>query len=284
MATRTSPTVRRRRLAAEMRRLRKESGRGREEAATAGGIAPATLSRIEAGSHAPSPGAIALLCKFYGLAEEHTDLLVSLARESRKRGWWQKYGEGIPDWFEVYVGLEAEAAEIRSYHPAVIDGLLQTEAYARAILTVDEMVAENEGLRRIEVRIKRQELLVGPDRPKLWTIIDEGTLRREVGGPTAMQEQLTHLLAASRLGGVMVQVVPYAAGAHPSMDGPFTILGFPDRRDPDVAYVQYRRGSIYLEEPIEVDDYAQVFDQLRAKALGFEESRALVARIIQEMK
>jgi transcriptional regulator with XRE-family HTH domain len=283
MATRTSPTVRRRRLAAEMRRLRKESGRGREEAATAGGIAPATLSRIEAGSHAPSPGAIALLCKFYGVSEEHTDALVALARESRKRGWWQKYGEGIPDWFEVYVGLEEEAAEVRSYQPVSIYGLLQTEAYAKAVLTVDRTVGEQEGARRVEVRLKRQELLEGTDSPALWTIMDEAVLRREIGGRPVMREQLEHLLVISRLAGVMVQVIPNAAGAHASMDSAFTIIGFPDRRDPDVAYVQYRRGSIYLEEPAEVDDYDQLFNQLRAKALGFEESRALIAQIINEM-
>jgi hypothetical protein len=147
----------------------------------------------------------------------------------------------------------------------------------------DEDVSTEEGERRVEVRMKRQELLKGPDRPKLWVIQDEAALRREVGGRAAMREQLEHLVEVSRQPGMTIQVLPFAAGAHPSMDGAFNILGFPDRRDPDVVYVQYRRGSIYLEDSAEVDDYTQLFDQLRARALGPDESRALITRIIQDM-
>src|SRR5258708_10076944 len=129
------------------------------------------------------------MCKFYGVSEEHPDALVALARESRKRGWWQKYGEGIPDWFEVYVGLEEEAAEIRSYQPVSIYGLLQTEAYAKAVLTVDRTVGEQEGARRVEVRLKRQELLQGTDSPALWTIMDEAVLRKDTAAWTAIRQQ-----------------------------------------------------------------------------------------------
>ncbi|TDD87004.1 XRE family transcriptional regulator [Actinomadura darangshiensis] len=282
MASRTSPTVRRRRLASEMRRLRKESGRTREEAARFADIAPATVSRIEAAVHAPKVADIMALCKFYGLDDDRTDVLVTLARQSRQRGWWQKYGDAIPAWFEVYVGLEEEVSEIRSYQAEVIFGLLQTEAYARAVMLADDNVSPDDGERMLEVRMRRQKVLEGSDRPRLWIIQNEAALRREVGGHSVMCEQLTHLAALSQIPGVTIQVLPLASGAHPSMHGAFEILGFPDRRDPDVVYVDYRKGCIYLEESSEVDDYAQLFDQLRARALGPDETRALIARLADQ--
>lgn len=267
-----------------MRKLRKEAGKTREEAARYADIAPATVSRIEAAAHAPKVADIMALCRFYGLDEAHTEMLVTLARQSRQRGWWQKVGEdAIPAWFETYVGLEEEVAEIRSYQPEVIFGLLQTEDYARAVLTADDTVGPAEGERRLEVRMRRQKLLEEPDRPKLWIIQNEGALRRHVGGVATMQQQLKHLIDLSRQPGITIQVLPFSAGAHPSMHGAFEILSFPERYDPDVVYIDYRRGSIYLENLDEVDDYTQLFDQLRARAISPDESRALIGRIIQEM-
>lgn len=284
MTGRTSPTVRRRRLAAELRRLRAEAGKNRDEAAKYAGIASATMWRLETAQHAPRPADIAMLCRFYGLDDERTDAMVTLARESRLKGWWQQYSDkAIPDWFETYVGLEEEVAEIRTYQPEAIYGLLQSEEYAYAVLNAGEEAPAEEVARRVEVRMKRQELLKEPDMPKLWVILNEAVLRREVGGRAAMREQLLHLLTASRRIGITVQILPLSTGAHPSMDSGFTILGFPERRDPDVVYVQYRRGSFYLEEPAEVDDYTQLFDQLRARALGPDESRSLIKRIADEM-
>ncbi|MFI0411101.1 helix-turn-helix domain-containing protein [Actinomadura sp. 3N508] len=282
MASRTSPTVRRRRLASEMRRLRKESGRTREEAARFADIAPATVSRIEAAIHAPKVADIMALCKFYDLDDERTEVLVTLARQSRQRGWWQKYGDAIPAWFEVYVGLEEEVSEIRSYQSEAIFGLLQTEAYARAVLLADDNVSPDDGERMLEVRMRRQKVLEGPDRPKLWIIQNEAALRREVGGQAVMREQLDHLTSLSRMPGMTIQVLPLVSGAHPSMHGAFEILSFPDRRDPDVVYVDYRNGCIYLEESEEVDDYVQLFNQLRARALGPDETRTLIAQVARQ--
>lgn len=282
MASRTSPTVRRRRLASEMRRLRRESGKTREEAARFADIAPATVSRIEAAVHAPKVADIMALCRFYGLDDERTEVLVTLARQSRQRGWWQKYGDAIPAWFEVYVGLEEEVSEIRSYQSEAIFGLLQTEAYARAVLLADDDVSPTDGERMLEVRMRRQKVLEGPDRPKLWIIQNEAALRREVGGQAVMREQLDHLAALSHVPGMTIQVLPLVSGAHPSMYGAFEILGFPDRRDPDVVYIDYRKGCIYLEEPDEVDDYIQLFNQLRARALGPDETRTLIAQIARQ--
>ena len=283
MASRTSPTVRRRRLASEMRRLRRESGKTREQAAKFADIAPATVSRIEAAVHAPKVADIMALCKFYGLDDERTEVLVTLARQSRQRGWWQKYGDAIPAWFEVYVGLEEEVSEIRTYQSEVVFGLLQTEAYAHAVFMADDDVSPADGERMVEVRMRRQKILDGLDRPKLWIIQNEGALRREVGGRVVMREQLNHLVTVSHMPGVTLQVLPLASGAHPSMHGAFEILGFPDRRDPDVVYVDYRKGCIYLEEAGEVDDYAQLFNQLRARAISPDETRTLIKQVAQQM-
>lgn len=163
----------------------------------------------------------------------------------------------------------------------MIFGLLQTEAYARTVLLADDNVSPEDGERMLEVRMRRQRVLEGPERPKLWIIQNEAALRREVGGQAVMREQLDHLVRLSHTPGVTIQVLPLTSGAHPSMHGAFEILGFPDHRDPDVVYVDYRKGCIYLEERGEVDDYAQLFNQLRARALGPDETRTLITRIAQ---
>lgn len=284
MTNRTSPTVRRRRLAREMRHLRRTTKKSREDAARYAGIAPATLSRIEAAAHSPKPADILALCKFYEVDDEQTEVLVTLARQSRQRGWWQKYGDMLPKGFDVYVGLEEEAAELRSYQPELITGLLQTPGYMRALTLSDlEVPDEDELERRIDFRTKRQEnLLSGDDRPQIWTIVQEGALRLEVGGPQIMREQLQHLIALSRRNFVTLQVLPFAAGAHPGMQTGFYMLGFPDPADPDVAYIEYRTGGLFLEQPDEVSVYAKIFDQLRARAAGPDQSRALLEQIMSE--
>ncbi|GAA1776912.1 helix-turn-helix transcriptional regulator [Actinomadura chokoriensis] len=284
MASRTSPTVRRRRLAAEMRRLRRESGKTREEAAKFADIAPATVSRIEAAVHAPKVADIMALCKFYGLDDDRTEVLVTLARQSRQRGWWHQYSGSIPDWFEVYVGLEEEASEVLHYEPEAIPGLLQVEGYIRAIsLAGLEAPPDEELERRVALRLKRQERLTGSDAPKVWAILNEGAIRRQVGGRETMRQQLDHLTSLSQLNHVNIVVLPFSAGAHPGMHGPCTLLRFPEPADPDVAYVQYRRGSVYLEDPSDIGHYVEVFDHLRSRALGPDESRALIARASGEM-
>ena len=282
MASRTSPTVRRRRLASEMRRLRRESGKTREEAARFADIAPATVSRIEAAVHAPKVADIMALCKFYGLDDERTEVLVTLARQSRQRGWWHQYSGSIPEWFEVYVGLEEEASEILTYESEAVPGLLQTERYMRAILLADIRVpAEEEVERQVSLRLKRQERMTGGDAPKMWAVLNEAVIRRQVGGSETFLEQLEHITTLSRLNHINVVVLPYSAGAHPSMDGPCNVLRFPEPADPDVVYVQYRRGSIYLEDAADVDAYLDLFDHLRSRALSPDASRALMEQIAQ---
>jgi transcriptional regulator with XRE-family HTH domain len=284
MAGRSSPTVRRRRLAAELRQLRKESGKTREVVAEFVGCSPVTITRIESAQSAPRLADTARMLECYGVTGERREVLLTLCSQARKRGWWHQYSGAIPAWFEVYVGLEGEASEIRSFQVDVIDGRLQTEAYMRAVMLADVTTpAPEEVDRRVEVRMKRQEALMAEDGPKLWAVIDEGLLRRVVGGAETMRAQLEYLAGMSRSNRIVVQVLTFEAGAHPGMDGSFHILRFPDAADPDAVYVQYRRGSIYLEESADVAAYAELFDHLRARALGPDESRALILRLAREL-
>lgn len=284
MSSRTSPTVRRRRLAAELKRLRKESGKTREEVAEFVSCAPATVTKIENASNAAPPAYVALMLELYGVTGGERDAWLAVARQARKRGWWQQYSGAIPSWFEVYVGLEEEAGEIRSYHPDGLKGLLQTEEYMRAQILAEPVVpAEEEIERRVAVRMTRQKRLVQDDAPHLWIVVGEATIHREVGGRTAMREQLRHLVDLSRLNSVTLQVLPYSAGAHPGSHGAFTILGFPEPADRDVVYVEYRLGSLYLESQAEVDAYTTIFDHLRARALGPDESRSVISQVASGM-
>jgi Domain of unknown function (DUF5753) len=218
----------------------------------------------------------------YGITGERREVLMTLCSEARKRGWWHQYSGTIPAWFEVYVGIEGEVSEIRSYQPELVDGRLQTEGYIRALMLADvEVPSEEELERRVSLRMKRQEqFFTGDDTPRMWVVLNEGALRRQVGGPATMKEQLRHLIDVSRSHKVVLQVLTYAGGAHPAMDGAFEILRFPDAADPDIVYVQYRRGSIYLEDASDVGAYAELFDHLRARALGPDESRDLIQHLL----
>ncbi|RFS87152.1 XRE family transcriptional regulator [Actinomadura spongiicola] len=277
MATRrTSPTVRRRRLAAIMRQLRKDAKKTREEAATFAGISPVTISRIEAAAHNPKPGDIAMLCRFYSLSDRETDELVTLARQCRIKGWWQKYD--LPEFVSAYTGLEEEASTLQDYSLDVIPGPLQTDAYVRALHAADlRAYSEEEIDRTVAVRMKRQERFVGDEPLKSWFVLNEDAIRRRVGGSAVMRDQLEHLVAISQRDSVDLQVLPFAAGAHPAIaTGGFSILGFPEPVDPDVVYLELRPIGLYLEQADEIATYSAVFDQLRARALGPEESRSLI--------
>ncbi|QFG23383.1 helix-turn-helix transcriptional regulator [Actinomadura sp. WMMB 499] len=284
MATkRTSPTVRRRRLAAILRQLRKDAKKTREEAAEFAGISPVTISRIEAAAHNPKPGDIAMLCKFYGLDDQVTDELVALARQCRIKGWWQQYD--LPDIVSAYTGLEEEAATIQQYSVDVIPGLLQTEAYIQAVAAAElRAYSEEEVNQAVTVRVTRQERLGVQDPLTAWFVLNEDAIRRQVGGTEVMRGQLHHLLTMSRADGVELQVLPFDAGAHPAIaNGAFTVLGFPEQVDPDVVYIELRMGSVYLEKPAEIDTYLQLFNQLRARALGPGESRSMIEEVIASL-
>lgn len=284
VSSRTSPTVRRFRLAKELKRLREQAGKTREEVAAFVSCAPATISKIESKKTTAPPAYVAMMLEFYGITGEQKDAWMEVAKQARKRGWWQRFSTTIPDWFQIYVGLEEEAGDIRSYQPEGIFGLLQTEGYMRAQILAEPVTPTDEQVEeRVKIRLKRQERLTADDAPEIWLILNEAAVRREVGGIETMRDQLLHLVDMARLGKVTLQILPFTAGAHPGSHGAFTIMGFPDGADPDVVYVEYRLGSIYLEQQPEVAAYAAIFQHLVARALGPDQSRAMLVEIAQEM-
>jgi len=224
------------------------------------------------------------MLEYYGVEGERKEAWLTIAKQARRRGWWTPFSRHIPEWFTIYVGLEEEASKIKEYECEVIPGLLQTEGYIRGLLEVAPVQpSEEEASQRVTVRLKRQQLLHAPDAPDLWIILGEACLRREVGGREVMREQLLHLEEMSRLRNITLQILPFSAGAHASMQNGFVVLGFPDPLDPDVVYVEYKTGGIYLEQPTDIEVYETIFDHLRAKALGREESQALIRSIAGQM-
>jgi transcriptional regulator with XRE-family HTH domain len=286
MPVRPSPTVRRRRLRYELRRLRDEHGLTIEQVqeASGGDIKAPSISRWENGERSVRPTDLRLMLDIYDVHGERREALLTLSRQAKERGWWQSYSSAIPEWFQVYVGLEAEASTVRTYEAELVDGLLQTPDYYRAFLrAAPAAAADAEAERKIEVRLARQERLTGEDPPEYWAVLNEAVIRRVVGGAEVMRAQLNHITEMASLPHVNVQVLPFVAGVHPAMDGSFRILGFPEPGDPDVVYLENQAGSLYLEEAAEIDRYARMFSHLIAKALDPEESRRLISRIAADL-
>lgn len=279
------PTARRRRLGIELRRLREAAGLTLDQVAPEVDLASSTLSRIETGKAPCRPTYVAAMLGMYGVTDPHqVQLLKDIAREGQRKGWWEQYGDVLPTGFDVYVGLEAEAASLRAYEAQLVQGLLQTRDYARAVLRAGDRKASTEHIDRMaELRMKRQEVLTRPGSPlEMWVILDEAVLRRPVGGPQVMRAQLGRLTEAGEQPNITLQVLPFSQGAHAGLNGPFYILEFPGG-DPAVTYVEGAAGNIYLEKDHEVRRWADAFDQLRAEAMSPSESRELIATVGTEI-
>ena len=281
----TGPTVRRRRLGAELRRLRDSAGYKLEEVAGMLGVAPSTLSRIETGKAPTKSAYLSQLLELYRVTDAgQRQLLVDMAREGHRKGWWAAYDDVLPSGLGVYVGLEAEASGLRSYEIGVVHGLLQTTDYARAVLRASAPRHTADQIERlVDLRMERQRRLDDDPPLDLWVIHDEAVIRRTVGGPVVMRHQLAHLLVAAGLPGVTLQVLPFDTGAHAGHDGPFSIVGFHDRSDSEVVYVESAAGPIYLEKDREIRASAEVFDRLRAAALRPEASLDLISKAAREL-
>ncbi len=286
MPAHSSPTVKRRRLAAELRSYRDRAGLTIEEVAQRLEWSTAKISRIENARVSVLPRDVKFLLGVYGVQEsgEEWEALLALTRESRQKGWWHAYGDAIPEGFETYVGLEADATTLRTYESEYVPGLLQTEDYARAVMRATMLTAGDEEIERhVAVRMVRQERLTGPSAPEIWAVVSEAVIRRVVSGEPVMRAQLSRLVEASRQPNITLQVLPFSVGAHAGMDGAFMILGFPAPTDPDVTYVHYYTGTLYLEKPEDLARYTLMFDHLRAAALPVGQSRNLIARARDEL-
>ncbi|MFC9973320.1 helix-turn-helix domain-containing protein [Spirillospora sp. NPDC127200] len=277
------PTIRGRRLARELRRLRESLSLRGEDAATRLGWDQAKISRIENAKIRVTVGEVMELCEAYEISGNERAALIQLAREARISGWWETYRSDIMPGFTDYLAFEAEANRYHSYQVQLIPGLLQTEDYARTILQHNPTPRSPEELERIlKVRMARQSRLTSIDRSlQVWQIMEEAALRRIVGSPALMHTQLDHLLKAGQLPNVSLQVVPYRAGAHVALDGQFTLLGFDDY--PDVLYVEHFGGCQYMEKPEETMRATVAFEHLRATALNVVDSAALIQQVADEL-
>jgi transcriptional regulator with XRE-family HTH domain len=273
------PTVRRRRLGSELRRLREAQSIKLEEVAERLGLAPSTLSRIETGKAPTRSAYLTSMLELYGVDDpSQKQMLTEMAREGHRKGWWQVWEDVLPSGFGIYVGLEAEAASLRVYEALVVHGLLQTEEYARAVMTTVRRRQSPEEIERlVKLRMQRQEALLKADPLELWIILDEAVIRRSMGPPDLMRRQLEHLCDASLMPNVTLQVLEFSSGLHPALNGPFVIIEFPERFDPDVVYSEGVAGQAYVEErDREVRARVEAFDLLRATALPPSDSAELI--------
>lgn len=280
-----SPTLRRRRLASLMRRLREDSGLTRDEVARRLEWSPSKMTRIESAQFVRLPARdVRDLLDVYGVEDKiERDAMVQLAREARQRGWWHQYGDVLQESLRTYVGLEAEASSIRTYHAQLVPGLFQTEDYMREVARAGLVKDPAEIERRIAARAERQDKLLNKGGPRIWTILDESALCRVVGARQIMRMQLEQLIELSELDNVEIQVLPYLAGAHPAMDGSFVILGFPEPTDPDVVYLEQWTSSLFLEKPEEVARYDEMYDHLRASSLATGDSVAMITAMAKSL-
>ena len=279
------PTVRRMLVGARLRRLRTELGLSREEAAQAIRASEWKIHRLENGQVGFKDRDIIDLLRLYEVHDpaEVADFL-TLAREANTPGWWQHYGDVLPNWFRTYVDLESAASLIRSYEGQFVPGLLQTDDYMRAVVRGAHLEESGEELgRRVRLRLARQTLLTRTEPPRLWAVVDEAALRRPVGGREVMRGQLERLIEATKLPNVTLQILPFAAGAHPAMGSTFSILRFPDQELPDVVYLEHLTNALYLNKPDEVDQYLHVMEGICVRAAAPDQSVELLERLLAEL-
>jgi hypothetical protein len=266
---RGGPTVLRMLLGIQLRRLREAKG-----------ITPEAAGRV--GFKVRD---VEDLLTLYGVTDpDERQRMIVLAQQANNQGWWAKYDDIMPDWFESYVGLEQATSLIRTYELQFVPGLFQSEDYARAVTVLGHRSAPSSEIdRRVGLRMQRQELLTADDPPRLWAVIDESALRRPVGGRDVMRAQLRHLVEVADLPRVTLQVMPFSQGGHPAAGGSFTILRFAEPDLPDIVYIEQLTGALYLDRRDEADNYMEVMNRLSAEAETPADSVDLLRDIIKDM-
>ncbi|GAA0373187.1 helix-turn-helix domain-containing protein [Micromonospora gifhornensis] len=282
-------SVPRRQLGRLLRQAREEAGISLEAAAEALEWSRAKMYRLEGGQTSLRTHDVTLMCQHYGASAELTEVMVSLARESKSRGWWHAYGDAIPAWFELYVGLEAAAHRVRQYEPTLVPGLLQTAEYATVIFSAKAGRSQDEIAQKVALRMERQKLLArrNPKAPAFEAIIDEAVIRRPIADMDAWRSQLAHLVNIAQRSNISVRVLPLGSGPHAaSVAGSFIILDFPARgtrpAEPSTIYSESLTGSLYLDKPAEVTAYADAWSTLLDLSLGVRESEDLIGTVIKE--
>ncbi|WP_153812627.1 helix-turn-helix transcriptional regulator [Streptomyces sp. SUK 48] len=276
---RAAPTVGQVVLGKRLQELREAAGLSREEAAGVLRVAAATVRRMETAEVALKIPYLQVLLGTYGVAREEAAAFVRLAEEANQPGWWQRFHDVLPDWFSLYVSLEGAARIIRSYEPHFVPGLLQTEAYARAVMEAGTIgQSEPESVERhVSLRMERQRLLERADPPHLWVIMDETVLRRPVStSPEVMREQLDRLVECAGQDRITLQIAEFAAGPHPGTYAPFTLFRFAEPELPDMVFTEYLTGALYLDARREVAAHLEVLDHMTARAASARRTREIL--------
>jgi transcriptional regulator with XRE-family HTH domain len=277
-------TARRIVLGAQLRRLRESAGIARADAGYAIRASDSKISRLELGRVAFKDRDIADLLTMYGITDEgEREAFLELARHANEPGWWRRFGDVSPNWFQEFVGLEESAARIQTYELQFIPGLLQIEAYTRAIATRGRPdFTPPEAERRIAMRMRRQKILTGVNPVKLWVVLDESVLHRPIGGRHVQRKQLEHMLEMSALPNVIVQVIPNHLSGY-AAETPFTLLRFSEPELPDVVYVEHLSGALYLDSRQDIELYSRALDRLMVDAETPEQSRQMLAKALAQI-
>ncbi|MCX5333799.1 helix-turn-helix transcriptional regulator [Streptomyces sp. NBC_00140] len=276
-------TTRRRQLGAMMRKLRARKGLTLEEAGGLVGVSKATVSRYETQAGPVKWIVIDALCREYGATEAERKAIVGLAKDAKQQGWWSTFADSIPESMNLLLTLENEAVGENHFACVYVPGLLQTRAYSTALQKANEVPLEPTEIERlVDIRMKRQEILARPKPLRLWAILDESVIRRVVGSPQIMKEQLDRLLEANESPHITLQVLPFSKGAHAAALGSFVMIGGPEPAL-DVVYVDFHTGSLLLEKEEELERYRLAFEYLRAQALDMEASSTMIHRARKEL-
>jgi Domain of unknown function (DUF5753)/Helix-turn-helix domain len=271
-------------VGSQLRRLRVQKGLSREQAGARIRASEWKIHRLENGQVGFKERDVVDLLSLYGVTDPgEVAAVLDLARETNDTGWWHHYGDLLPQWFRAYVDLEQAATLIRAYEGQFVPGLLQTEDYARAVMggALDDAPEDIE--RRVELRVARQALIARAGPPRLWAVVDEAALWRPVGGPRVMRAQLERLIESAQLSSVVLQILPFSAGAHPAMVGAFSILRFADEELPDVVYLEHLTNAMYLDKRDDVLRYLHVMESISVRAARPAESPGILAAIAKEI-
>lgn len=280
----SGPTVRRMQLGSRLRRLREASGFTREEAGWAIRASESKISRMELGRVGFKERDVIDLLKLYGVDGEEHEALLGVAREANQPGWWHPYGDLLATWFQHYLDLEAAASLIRTYEVQFVPGLLQSEAYARAVILLSYGDSKDDEVdRRVALRMARKKVLSQPAAPRLWAVIDEAVLRRLMGGREVMRAQIEALLQACDQPNVRIQVIPFATGGHAAAGGAFTILRFLEEELPDVVYLEHLTGALYLDRRADVDQYAAAVGRLFIEAESPARTQDILRGVLRDL-
>lgn len=278
------PTVRRRKVGAELKRLREAAGVKMEEAAERIGGDKSKISRQENGRQGVSKLEIEALLDFYGVEDQKLrTALMTLAREGRRKSWWAQYSDILPEVFQEQLSIESDAVRILLFQPLLVPGLLQTQEYAEESIRGVEKTASDEQIQSyVSIRMDRQEILRRDNAPQVVCLLDEAVLRRTVGGPEVMRAQLHKLVELNDPPELSIQVIRFEQGWHAGLDGAFSIYSYPDPMDLDVVRLEYLDGTLYLEEDGPVERHQLAFDQLRASALPSRQSMDLISQAARD--